>query len=173
MTDHQKDLSSLIDSFEFVHAPVIARVFMTLAKEMHGRDLSFAQMDALMGIFMTGPKSISDIAAAGNMTHYNASRMVDRLVKQGFFSRIEDVNDRRQKRVELTDRGRAVPEEFRNSTRRAFNEVLRGLPEDLLARLAVVMAEVDKHLPPIPAPRSPDATGGPFSLPPQDRSDAE
>lgn len=143
---------TLINAFELVHGPVIAQVFNKLSRDVMTRDLSFEQMTAIMLILMEGPKTISNIAAAVDVSHYSASRMVDRMVKSGLFSRTEDPVDRRQKQIDLTDKGRAVPLAFRESTRHAFAEVLGGIPVADLDRLVTAMDVAAKHLPPLREP---------------------
>jgi DNA-binding MarR family transcriptional regulator len=74
-----------------------------------------------------------------------ASRMVDDLVRRGFVERNEDVEDRRMKRVRLTDSGRSVIrrlnaarlsglEQFTLSLSPSERQALAAALESLLAR---------------------------------------
>ena len=66
---------------------------------------------------------IADIAQATGLTHNAASRLVDRLVQAGYVSRAEDAHDRRQKRVELTPAGHALPVGLHTATIDAYRVV--------------------------------------------------
>ncbi len=52
--------------------------------------------------------TISEVAEYLSITHSAASRATDRLVRDGFISRVENPADRRQKRLTLTPQGRAL-----------------------------------------------------------------
>jgi DNA-binding MarR family transcriptional regulator len=54
------------------------------------------------------PLSLKDVAEIVRISLPAASRTVDDLVRRGFVERHEDVEDRRMKRVQPTDAGRAV-----------------------------------------------------------------
>ena len=74
-----------------------------------------------------------------------ASRTVDDLVRRGFVARHEDTEDRRMKRVSLTDAGRAVIlrlnaarlsglQEFTNTLTKTERQTLQRALDQLLAR---------------------------------------
>jgi DNA-binding MarR family transcriptional regulator len=74
-------------------------------------DLSLPE-GMLLRTIMEGPMTIAEAAECLNVhAPSTASRVVDRLVRDGYISRQEDPQDRRQKRLTLTPRGRAVVEE--------------------------------------------------------------
>jgi DNA-binding MarR family transcriptional regulator len=152
MSDEKDRAGAAAEALEILHAHVMARVFPRIAGEMHMRDMSFSQLTAIMHIFMNGPQTISEIARSTDLTHNAASRMVERLVNAGLLSRKEDPTDRRQKKVELTERGRAFPPSLRQNTVEAYTDLLTGTDPALTARLQAAIEDITPQLPPIPEP---------------------
>lgn len=58
-----------------------------------------------------------------------ASRTVDRLVRDGYVSRQEDPDDRRQKRLTLTPKGLALVDEFQQTLAQNTRPMLEALDE--------------------------------------------
>jgi DNA-binding MarR family transcriptional regulator len=56
-----------------------------------------------------------------------ASRMVDDLVRRGFVHRHEDLDDRRMKRVSITDQGQAVIARLNAARRTGLEQFVAGL----------------------------------------------
>ncbi|MEJ2597475.1 MAG: MarR family transcriptional regulator [Anaerolineales bacterium] len=79
--------------------------FITYSKE---KGLSMSQIGALLRIFRGGRSSVSDIGDNLGVTSAAASQMLERLVQQGLILREEDPNDRRVRRIVLTDKGRQI-----------------------------------------------------------------
>lgn len=152
MTNDKDRALVLAKALEVFHAHAMSQVFPRIAGEMHMRDMSFSQLTAIMQIFMNGPQTISDIARSADLTHNAASRMVDRLVVAGLLSRREDPEDRRQKRVELTEFGRAFPPSLRQNTVGAYQGLLDNIAPELLNELQTVVDKIIPQLPPIPEP---------------------
>jgi DNA-binding MarR family transcriptional regulator len=76
-----------------------------------------------------------------------ASRMVDDLVRRGFVERREDAEDRRMKRVRLTDDGRSVIRRLnaaRLSGLEQFLQDLTGIEREPLARALSRLLERDE-----------------------------
>ena len=69
--------------------------------------LSMPQIGALFHISHKG-SSVSDLGEHLGVSNAAASQMLERLVQQGFISRLEDPNDRRFKQLTLTAKGRQV-----------------------------------------------------------------
>ena len=65
-----------------------------------------------------------------------ASRMVDDLVRRGFVERNEDVEDRRMKRVRLTDSGRSVIRRLNAARLSGLEEFALGLTGEERTALA-------------------------------------
>jgi DNA-binding MarR family transcriptional regulator len=72
--------------------------------------LSMSQIGALLHVSKFSA-SVSDVGDGLGVTNAAASQMLDRLVHQELIVRSEDPDDRRGKKIVLTDKGRRVIEE--------------------------------------------------------------
>ena len=84
--------------------------------EEHG--LGFMQMKILLDLGSRGADStpyLQELAEHLGITMPAISRGVDSLVRDGLMTRVEDPDDRRRKRVALTDEGKTVVEAFLSS----------------------------------------------------------
>ena len=73
--------------------------------------LSFSQINILMRLFHDKGTGVSEIGDQLGVTNAAASQAVDRLVVLGLIERTEDPDDRRAKRLALTQKGRALIEQ--------------------------------------------------------------
>lgn len=78
---------------------------------MEAHSLSFAQMSVLMHLHRMRSCRVSDLGARLDVTNAAVSQLVDRLVQAGLVERVEDLRDRRVKRLQLTAEGQALVEE--------------------------------------------------------------
>ncbi|MBA4419497.1 MAG: hypothetical protein C0392_16575, partial [Syntrophus sp. (in: bacteria)] len=72
--------------------------------------LSFSQISVLMRLKHGGSSGVSEIGCQLGVTNAAASQAVDRLVQLGLIERTEDPEDRRAKRLALTQKGSALIE---------------------------------------------------------------
>jgi DNA-binding MarR family transcriptional regulator len=70
--------------------------------------LSMPQVGALFNIRHNGGNGVADLGDELRISSAAASQMLDRLVQQGLVSRSENPDDRRSKRLSLTDRGEKI-----------------------------------------------------------------
>ncbi len=75
---------------------------------MEETGLSFSQISVLMRLKHGGSSGVSEIGDQLGVTNAAASQAVDRLVQMGMIERTEDPEDRRAKRLVLTDKGLAL-----------------------------------------------------------------
>jgi DNA-binding MarR family transcriptional regulator len=73
--------------------------------------LSFSQINILMRLVHGGSTGVSEIGEQLGVTNAAASQAVERLVQLGLIERTEDPEDRRAKRLALTQKGCALIEE--------------------------------------------------------------
>ena len=84
---------------------VLAHIIQDFMHFMHQTGLSRPQIHALLHIFHAGECRISEIGALSGATPAAASQLVDRLVQQGLVERTEDPDNRRIKKLHLTEKG--------------------------------------------------------------------
>ena len=95
-----------------------------------GNGYSMSQLGALMHLNKIGVSGIADIGDHLGVTTAAVSQMIDRMVGQGFLERTEDPEDRRAKRIELTDRGKQVIDGCAEARQRWFKPLASILSED-------------------------------------------
>ncbi len=80
---------------------------------LHAREsgLSMSHFGALFHVYRIGSCGVTEIGDHLGVTSAAASQMLERLVQQGLVLRAEDVEDRRVKRIELTEKGQQIIEE--------------------------------------------------------------
>lgn len=84
------------------------RDFLRYARESR---LSMSNLGAIFYIHRFGTCGVKEIGEHLGVTSAAVSQMLDRLVEQGLIARSEDTEDRRVKRIELTEGGLRVFEQ--------------------------------------------------------------
>lgn len=117
----------------------VALVFLALAahvqreNEAHMRRKGFEDLRPSHGYvfqhLVTGPKSITQLARALEMTNQGASKAVIELEDLGYVHRRVSDADARARHVELTARGRRAIEASREARRITTQAMLDSLPE--------------------------------------------
>lgn len=99
----------------------------SLILHMKEHELSMSQLGALFQIHR-GRSNVSDLGEGLGITIAAASQMLDRLVQQGLIVRLEDPQDRRAKKLALTDKGRRILQDSAQAR--------QGWLQDLVATLS-------------------------------------
>jgi DNA-binding MarR family transcriptional regulator len=76
------------------------------------REVSIPQLHVLMRLQEGGPTMVSELAHALGTSIPSASSIVDRMEEHGLVDRVRNEIDRRVVHVAISERGRAVVEEF-------------------------------------------------------------
>ena len=134
-------------ALERLHGLAAAQVYQHMAAVMRNDELSFSHLNALIQLQRFGPQTITDLAKGTRLSHAAASRLVQRLVKQGLANRAEMQDNRRQKQVTLTTAGRAHLNELRQCTAAIYNDLLARVPENLLLDLTAALIRMEPFLP--------------------------
>ena len=114
-------------------------------------ELSPSQIGALLHISHHGSLGIMNIGGEMSMTGAGASQMIERLVQQGFVERHEDPEDRRSKRISLTERGERTIRESQAARQlwiadlaSRFSDEETGLVLDAMRILTTRMNEIEE-----------------------------
>jgi DNA-binding MarR family transcriptional regulator len=100
-------------------------------------DLSFTQIKTLCALEADGEgRSVKALADSLGLSLPATSRAVDGLYERGLVGREEDPEDRRMKRVRLTDAGRKVPLALNEARLSALAELISSLGDEEAAALA-------------------------------------
>jgi DNA-binding MarR family transcriptional regulator len=101
-TDARQNLTDALHEWEVVSMSTSMGAFLQFAKE---QGMSAPQIGALIHIDHRGACGVTDIGDELGVTSAAASQMLERLVQGGLVERREDPDDRRAKRIVLTERG--------------------------------------------------------------------
>lgn len=86
------------------------RSFHIFIKHNRESGLSLSQINTLFRLYHHGPDSVHDLADHLGITNAAVSQLLDSLIEAGLLTRSEDPSDRRMKRIELTEDGKALVE---------------------------------------------------------------
>lgn len=98
-------------------------------------DLTLRQIQVLYICTRQPGVTSSELAQALGVAAPTTSGLVDRLVRHGLLRRTDDPNDRRRRRLQLTEAGTNLVEELEGQTRRAAAMVVPMLSLDELSAL--------------------------------------
>lgn len=84
----------------------LANIIQSFMNSMKQHGLSTPQIHALLYIFHSGECQVSDIGALADVSNAAASQLVERLVQQDLVDRREDPENRRNKLVTLSKKGK-------------------------------------------------------------------
>jgi DNA-binding MarR family transcriptional regulator len=117
---------------EFTNAVLTAsRVLVAVAAGSlaeHEAEVSLQQYRALVLLGSRGPQRPVDLAEALGVDPSTATRLCDRLVEKRLISRRRQVGDRREVRLDLTERGRAIVESVTERRRQEIGRILSAVP---------------------------------------------
>ncbi len=97
--------------------------------------ISVSQCYLLEELARRGPATNSELAEVLCVAVSTVTRIVDQLVAKDYVERIEDLRDRRVRRVALTDAGRRLYQVMWGSVLESEKAILRNFPEEEQASL--------------------------------------
>jgi len=109
-------------------------------------ELSMPQLGALHFLRAEGPQSVSAIAEHLNLSRTATSHLVERIVRKRLVHRDEDVTDRRQKRITLSDGGRELIAEIHARAAASLEALLERVPDAKRNALEHAMHDVVTEL---------------------------
>ena len=141
---HQEDeLGQLLGS---LHGLASDQVFHHLSLTMHAVDLSFSQITALFRLLHHGPQNITALARGVHLSHAAASRLVDKLVREGLVFRSQDPDNRRQKLIRLSPKGGGYLAGLQEITAQVYTELFSDVPARLRQDLRSLIKETKPYL---------------------------
>lgn len=115
--------------------------------------LSMSQNGALLHLSRRGTCGVTDIGDSLGVTSGAASQMLDRLVQQGLIVRSEDPNDRRARRITLTEEGHQAVRESIQAQQGWFDDLAAALSagekEQISAALGILIDRARHLRPPV------------------------
>ena len=92
-----------------------------------GTGLSIPQFGLMMRLFHGGSCGVHDVGEHFAITSAAASQLVEKLVQAGLVERAEDPDDRRARRLTLTEKGRSLVTESVEERYRWLRQLVDGL----------------------------------------------
>ena len=105
-----QDQEQLVQSMSEFRYIVFGRFAPTILRTFKDFDYSLAQVVSLFILDENGELTIKQVAGLLERSLSATSRLLDQLAARGMITRREDVQDRRVKRVAITEQGRALIE---------------------------------------------------------------
>lgn len=124
--------------------------------------LSMSQFGALFQIHRSKICGVSDIGADLGVSSAAASQMLDRLVQQGLVERIEDPDDRRGKRLSLTEKGMKLVQEgmyARQEWMKVLSASLSETEKETVGKALALLVEKGKTINSAPGGANPPGSG--------------
>ena len=115
------------------------------ASQLGSLRLGFTQLAALYVLADSGTTTVSDLADAINRSPSATSRRVDGLVRRRLVERRIESEDRRQRTVELTQRGHALLRMVDRARADQFLSAVRPMPAAERALIAMGVAALATH----------------------------
>lgn len=139
--------SSMPSCRRAVLVAIAARSLSDVAEEV-----TLTQYRTLVVLASRGPQNLASLAAAVGVTPATATRMCDRVVRKQLIRRSEERGDRRQLRVVLTEKGRALVDVVTERRRQEIERIIVEIPPDertvlvqALGRFAAAAGEVPEQ----------------------------
>jgi len=113
---------------------------------LHETGMTLPQLVGLQVLHHAGPVSVSMLSAALKLSASATSHLVDRMVEKGFVARTEDPEDRRQKRLEITETGRSLVERLQASRTAEFTTAFSEVNPEFQSQLVPIFEQLNAEL---------------------------
>jgi len=110
-----------------------------LLRRMIEANLTMAESLVLRSLRLK-PMSVAEAAEHLRLSHSAASRVIDRLVRDGYIARAENPDDRRQKRLTLAPQGTALVLTLEEDISNGFHELLGDMGAEDRETMRALMA---------------------------------
>jgi DNA-binding MarR family transcriptional regulator len=106
-------------------------------------DISITQMKSLHVLVDSGSEvSVKELSDRLGLSLPGASRMIDALLRRGWLERREDPDDRRMKRVRITDEGRKVLDRIESARLAGLEDYAASLTPEQRTRLSSALSDL-------------------------------
>ena len=110
-------------------------------------DISITQMKTLHALSESAREiSVKQVSDRLNLSLPGASRIVDALLRRGWVERREDPDDRRMKRIGITDAGREIIERIETARLVGLEQYANSLTAEQRSRLSAALSDLPHRL---------------------------
>ena len=144
-TSQEVDRATLLRQLDDLHASFDRRALCTWAEPLLSTPLTMQQLKVLTLIAVEQDRATGhDLAEAMGVSVATMSGLIDRLVEQGMVARKDDPDDRRVRRLSVTDSGSAILRSLISSGNTMPPQVLDRLADADLLALVQGLAALDR-----------------------------
>ncbi len=111
-------------------------------KEVLDININFSYLSVLCQIHILNEPAMGELAKATDIQLSTLTRVVDKLVEQGFVVRKSDPSDRRVVRVNVTSKGVKVVQRFEEARRRRIKSILEKLEDKERKDLVEILQKI-------------------------------
>lgn len=115
------------------------------AAQLGKLNLGFTQLAALYALANSGTMTVADMADTLGRSPSATSRLIDSLVLRQLVERRQDAEDKRQRTITLTPRGKAIMGRVDRARAEEFLSIVRPLPTSERAVVAMGVAALSSH----------------------------
>jgi DNA-binding MarR family transcriptional regulator len=141
---HARNPRELSDSIAMGRA-IWRELVVGFAAQLGELNLGFTQLAALYALYDSGTMTMADMADTLGRSPSAVSRLVDSLEKKQLVERHQDAEDRRQRTLVLTGRGKAMLGRVDRARAEEFLSIVRPLPTPERAVVAMGVAALSTH----------------------------
>jgi DNA-binding MarR family transcriptional regulator len=128
----------------FTFLEVAEQLYERIAQALARVGLSYAKYEVLQYLRSKGPASLGVVAEAQRCARSNITQLIDRLETEGLVRRVDDPDDRRGVRAELTPLGAARVEQGATQIDLVRSEFAASLSESESEELVRLLAKVQR-----------------------------
>jgi DNA-binding MarR family transcriptional regulator len=141
---HVRNPRELSDSIAMGRA-IWRELVIGFAAQLGELNLGFTQLAALYALYDSGTMTMADMADTLGRSPSAVSRLVDSLELRQLVERRQDTEDRRQRTLALTGRGKAILGRVDRARAEEFLAIVRPLPTPERAVVAMGVAALSMH----------------------------
>lgn len=141
MTDSPHDLPSSA-LLRTAYNVLAARIFASVVSETDFDDLRPSHGNAMEQLELEDGLRLTDLAGRAGITAQSMGELVDDLEAKGYLERRPDPDDRRAKRIYLTDRGRRNARVAKQATADIENDLAELLGQQRYRDLRRILEEI-------------------------------
>jgi len=120
------------------------RLIATFKKE--GHDITPEQFTILVALWYLDGINQNIIAATVKRDKTTISRVLDRMVKNGLIVRGKGIDDRRERNIYITKKGKNVQEQLMDRANAVYSKALKGVPMDEIALAGSVLDRIMSNM---------------------------
>jgi DNA-binding MarR family transcriptional regulator len=140
-----KKYEKIIENFIFI-GPTVAKALLKYMKESFPKAISRSHFEVMFTLKNHGSRSMTDLCNILATSKPYMTSVIDRLIKEGYVSRITDDHDRRVIKIDLTKKGNELLELLITKSYEGMSASLDQLSDKDLKNLGEYMEKIKSIL---------------------------